>query len=124
MLPKKILVIDDERIIRYTTSVLLRKKGVVTVEAETGASGLALAKSELPELILLDIMMPDMDGWSILQKLREDPVTASIPVVMFSASDYAETSRRAAGKGLHGILRKPFQLGELLSVCDMPERRL
>ncbi len=120
MLPKKVLVIDDERIIRYTTSVLLSKKGVDTVQAETGARGVELADSEQPNLILLDIMMPDMDGWAILERLRAQPSTAAIPVVMFSASDYAETVRHAEGKGLHGILRKPFQLDELLDVCRLP----
>lgn len=121
ILPRKVLIIDDERIVRYTTSVLLTKKGVTTAVAETGRQGVEMALSERPDLILLDIMMPDLDGWSILSQLRANPLTASIPVVLFSASDYAETVRRASDLSIHGLLRKPFQLDELLKVCDLPQ---
>jgi CheY-like chemotaxis protein len=99
--------------------VLLTKKGVTAIAAESGRQGLEMAASEHPDLILLDIMMPDLDGWSILAQLQANAATASIPVVLFSASDYAETARRSQTLRIHGLLRKPFQLEELLAVCQL-----
>jgi CheY-like chemotaxis protein len=121
MLPHKILIVDDERVIRFTTGVLLKKHSVELLAAESGEDGIALARAEKPELILLDIMMPGLDGWAVLDMLRESPETRGIKVVLFSAGDYAETERRANERGgVHAILRKPFQMEELLAVCDIP----
>jgi CheY-like chemotaxis protein len=122
MLPRKVLVIDDERMIRLTISILLRKKGVEVVVAESSAEGVVLAESQAPDAILLDIMMPGMDGWTVLAKLKADAATASIPVFMFSAGEYAETERRARDKGVAGIIRKPFRVEELLAAIDLPEK--
>ena len=120
MLPSTILIIDDEPVIRHTTSVLLSKKGIDARGAETGQKGLDMAKREQPELILLDLVLPDMDGWTVLERLRAAPETASIPVVLFSAGDYDETVSKARNEGVHRVLRKPFQLDQLMEVCELP----
>jgi DNA-binding response OmpR family regulator len=122
MLPRRVLVIDDERMIRLTISILLRKKGIEVVVAESSAEGVVLAESESPDAILLDVMMPGMDGWTVLAKLKANAATASIPVFMFSAGEYAETELRARDKGVAGIIRKPFRVEELLATIDLPEK--
>lgn len=120
MAPKRILIIDDEHIIRYTTSVLLKKHGVEASTAETGRQGVEAARQEKPDMILLDIMMPDMDGWAVLDELGKDQSTASIPVVLFSAGDPTDTQRRADQRGdVHAVLRKPFRMEELLGICGL-----
>ncbi|MBD3343564.1 MAG: response regulator, partial [Chitinivibrionales bacterium] len=82
MINKKILVIDDERLIRTTTILLLKKEGAVAIAAADGKEGIELAKKEHPDLILLDIMMPGMDGWQVLETLRSEPLCASVPVII------------------------------------------
>ncbi len=120
MAPKRILIVDDEHIIRYTTSVLLGKHGIEAMTAETGREGIDAARREKPDMVLLDIMMPDMDGWAVLDELAKDDSTASIPVVLFSAGDPTDTKRQAEQRGdVHAVLRKPFRMEELLRICGV-----
>jgi hypothetical protein len=78
----KILVIDDDATARQLLSRVLEEQGYQVITAESGEQGIALAKSEKPALITCDILMPNVDGWEVLQCLKDDPDTASIPVVM------------------------------------------
>ncbi|MBD3244318.1 MAG: response regulator [Chitinivibrionales bacterium] len=120
--PKRVLIIDDEHIIRYTTSVLLKKHGIEALTAETGRQGIDAARQEQPDMILLDIMMPDMDGWAVIDELGKDQSTASIPVVLFTAGDPTDTQRRAEQHGgVQAVLRKPFRMEELLRICGVAE---
>ncbi|MBD3343912.1 MAG: response regulator [Chitinivibrionales bacterium] len=121
MIPKKILVIDDERLIRHTTVLLLKKEGAEVLAAEEGKQGIELAKNEHPDLILLDIMMPGMDGWQVLETLRSEPLCASVPVIIFTAVDFTTSQKKAAEQGAQGILRKPFHLHELKAILGIEQ---
>jgi DNA-binding response OmpR family regulator len=81
---KKILLVDDDNALRQLYAVELTAKGFVVIEAGDGESGLVKAKSETPDLVLLDIMMPKLDGVAMLTRLKQDPETAKIPVVMLT----------------------------------------
>lgn len=105
----KVLVIDDEEDIRYIARLSLgRIEGMTVLEAESGKEGIALARSEAPDCILLDLMMPDMDGEATLDALRRDPATASIPVVFLTAVVMTEHVNRLKALGARGVIRKPF----------------
>jgi DNA-binding response OmpR family regulator len=109
----KVLVIDDEAPIRLLCRVNLEAEKMAVLEAEEGASGLELARSERPDVILLDVMMPGMDGWEVLQRLLDDEETSEIPIVFLTAR--AELRDRARGLDLGGVdyVTKPFNPIEL-----------
>jgi DNA-binding response OmpR family regulator len=109
----KVLVIDDEAPIRLLCRVNLEAEKMIAVEAEEGPSGLELARSERPDVILLDVMMPAMDGWEVLQRLLDDEETREIPIVFLTAR--AELRDRARGLDLGGVdyVTKPFNPLEL-----------
>jgi DNA-binding response OmpR family regulator len=109
----KVLVIDDEAPIRLLCRVNLEAEKMTVVEAEEGPSGLELARSERPDVILLDVMMPAMDGWEVLQRLLDDEETREIPIVFLTAR--AELRDRARGLDLGGVdyVTKPFNPLEL-----------
>jgi CheY-like chemotaxis protein len=121
MLPNKILIIDDEKMIRLTTGIMLRKKGVEVVEAASGPQGLELIEKEKPDLLLLDIMMPVMDGWEVLDKVRGMDGFSGLPVVIFTAGDFLEAQMTALKKKVRGVLQKPFHLPELLEIISIKE---
>ncbi len=105
----KVLVIDDEPDIRRIARLGLTKVGKMdVVEASNGTEGLARAKAERPDAILLDVMMPGLDGPSTLARLREDPDTASVPVVFLTAKAIAAEVDRLRALGAAGVLTKPF----------------
>jgi CheY-like chemotaxis protein len=106
---KRILIVDDEDDIREVAQVSLELVGDYDVlTAANGRDGLEQARSARPDAILLDVMMPDMDGPSTLAQLREDPDTRDIPVVFLTAKTQAAERARLAGLGAAGILTKPF----------------
>ena len=109
----KVLVIDDEAPIRLLCRVNLEAEGLEVVEAVDGADGLAKARGEAPDVILLDVMMPGLDGWQVAERLLDDPATAAIPIVFLTAR--AELRDRTRGLGLGGVeyVTKPFNPVEL-----------
>ena len=105
----KVLVVDDESDIRRVALLgLKRLGGCEVVEAQSGAEALALASSEAPDVILLDVMMPGQDGPSTLQALQADERTASIPVVFLTAKAMPAEIERLTRLGARGVLTKPF----------------
>jgi DNA-binding response OmpR family regulator len=112
-MPPKVLVIDDEAPIRLLCRVNLEAEGMEVVEAADGPTGLELARTEQPDVILLDVMMPGLDGWEVLQRLFEDEQTKEIPIVFLTAR--AELRDRARGLELGGLdyVTKPFNPIEL-----------
>jgi CheY-like chemotaxis protein len=116
MIPNKILLIEDELLIRKTTAILINNKGILTVSAETGAEGINLAHQEKPDLVLLDMMLPDMDGWEVLRSLKSDPITQHIPIVLFTAADSEVLESTARQRGATGILHKPFYPHQLFDI--------
>ena len=105
----KILIIDDEEDIREVAALSLETvAGWNVITANSGAQGLARAIEHQPEAILLDVMMPGMDGPSTFRELRKNPLTASIPVLLLTAKVQASDQRRFADLGVRAILFKPF----------------
>ena len=105
----KILVVDDEADIRRVARLsLTRLGGMEVVEASSGPEALALARSAAPDAILLDVMLPGMDGPAILSALREDAQTSGIPVVFLTAKAMTSEVERLQSMGAAGVLTKPF----------------
>jgi DNA-binding response OmpR family regulator len=109
----RVLVIDDEAPIRLLCRVNLEAEGMLVLEAADGPSGLEKARAESPNVVLLDVMMPGLDGWRVAEELLDDPRTESIPIVFLTAR--AELRDRARGIDLGGIdyVTKPFNPVEL-----------
>lgn len=106
---RKVLVIDDEKDVRYVARISLGRLGkMIVIEASSGEEGIALAKSEHPDFILLDMMMPGMDGAATFLALREDEETASIPVVFLTAIAKCAEVQRLKDLGARGVVLKPF----------------
>lgn len=113
---KKILVIDDEKLLVKSTVMVLGFLGYTGIEAIGGAEGLEKVISESPDLILLDIMMPGMDGWEVLKNLKEKELTKRIPVVIFTAKEYSDGISYAKSRGAEDYIAKPFEPNDLLDV--------
>jgi len=109
----RVLVIDDEAPIRLLCRVNLEAEGMEVLEAGDGQTGLEAAQRELPDVVLLDVMMPGLDGWRVAEQLLDDDATASIPIVFLTAR--AELRDRVRGIDLGGVeyLTKPFNPVEL-----------
>jgi DNA-binding response OmpR family regulator len=119
----RVLVIDDEAPIRLLCRVNLEAEGMDVLEAADGPSGLEMARAEAPDVVLLDVMMPGLDGWRVAEELLDDPRTESIPIVFLTAR--AELRDRARGIDLGGVdyVTKPFNPVELAPlVRDLLER--
>jgi len=114
----RVLVIDDEAPIRLLCRVNLEAEGMEVLEAADGPSGLVKAREEKPNVILLDVMMPGLDGWHVAEELLEDPSTSGIPIVFLTAR--AELRDRARGLDLGGIdyITKPFNPVELAPLVN------
>ena len=119
----RVLVIDDEPPIRLLCRVNLEAEGMEVLEAADGVSGFETARSERPDVVLLDVMMPGLDGWQVAERLIDDEVTKHIPLIFLTAR--AELRDRARGLELGGVdyITKPFNPVELAAVVtDMLER--
>jgi CheY-like chemotaxis protein len=111
---RRILIVDDEDDIREVAQLSLEMvAGWEVIPARSGEEGLRLAAEERPDAILLDVMMPDMDGPTTFRRLRDDPATASIPVILLTAKVQPADLRRFDGLGVEGVLSKPFDPMEL-----------
>ncbi len=108
MTGRRVLVVDDERAIRLLCRVNLAASGMDVLEAADGRKALELARKERPDLVLLDVMMPDVDGWTVARELAADAQTRKIPIVFLTAR--AETADKRMGQQLGGVgyLVKPF----------------
>jgi DNA-binding response OmpR family regulator len=119
----RVLVIDDEAPIRLLCRVNLEAEGMEVLEAADGPSGLEKARAESPDVVLLDVMMPGLDGWRVAEELLDDPGTEAIPIVFLTAR--AELRDRARGIDLGGVdyVTKPFNPVELAPlVRDLLDR--
>ncbi len=119
----RVLVIDDEAPIRLLCRVNLEAEGINVLEAADGNTGLDLARAEQPDVVLLDVMMPGLDGWRVAEELLEDDRTRGIPIIFLTAR--AEFRDRARGLDIGGIdyVTKPFNPLELAPlVCDLLAR--
>jgi DNA-binding response OmpR family regulator len=112
----RVLVVDDDAPIRLLCRVNLEAEGMEVIEAADGTDGLEKARSASPDVVLLDVMLPKVDGWRVAEALLEDPTTGEIPIVFLTAR--AELRDQARGLELGGIdyITKPFNPVELADV--------
>jgi two-component system, cell cycle response regulator DivK len=106
---QRVLLVEDNEDNRTIYSTVLRHLGYEVIEAEDGLRAVALARSELPALILMDISIPGIDGWEATRLLREDPATRAIPIVALTAHALADDRDRAAKAGFSSYLAKPIE---------------
>jgi CheY-like chemotaxis protein len=109
----KILVVDDEALVRSMVCDGLAAAGHTVLTASSGEEALQVVQAERPACILLDIMMPDLDGYDTCAALKADPQTASIPVLLVSATTDARVAEQAKRVGAAAVLRKPVRINEL-----------
>jgi len=126
----RMLVIDDSATIVALLSRMLRQNGYTILEAEDAESGLEIARTQLPDLIFLDIVLPGMDGFAALRQLRRDPFTRDIPVIMISGNEQATEQFYVHRIGADDFMKKPFSRAEVfarierLLDADLVPRRL
>ncbi len=111
---KLILIVEDDPKSMKLTRDLLQVSGYKTIEATDGKQGIELAKAKKPDLILMDIMMPEMDGYTACDAIKADKATSKIPVVMLTAMGYELNKKLAEKLGADGYITKPFTRQELL----------
>ncbi len=120
---KRILVIEDEAEMRRNLATVLRLEQYQPVTAENGRRGVELARAENPDLILCDVMMPELDGYGVLQKLREDPRLALIPFIFLTAKGEKDDLRSGMNLGADDYLTKPVAKAELLAAIEARLKR-
>ena len=112
---QKILIVDDDRMIRMLVKLLLEKEGYDVIEGENGLHAVEISRRERPDLMVLDLMMPQLDGFEALQRIRRDPTMTGLPVIVLTAESGPDTERRVLELGADDYLIKPFEPGVLLS---------
>ncbi len=112
---QKILIIDDDIDTLKLVGIMLERKGFEILASTKGEKGLQLAKSELPDLVLLDIMIPDLDGYQIARELRSTPETESIPIIMFTAKSQVDDKVEGLEAGADAYITKPARPRELFA---------
>ncbi len=113
--PAKILIADDEAFMLRLLEMTFKKGGFEVVSCRDGREALSMATTALPQLVVLDVMMPGLDGMGALRELKGNPATKDIPVVMVSAKGHALTKVEAEQAGAAMFLTKPFSPNQLLS---------
>ena len=113
---KTILVIEDNSDILENTSEILELASYKVRSAKNGKEGIIEAVKVIPDIILCDIMMPEANGYEVLQQLKTNPVTKNIPFIFFTASVEKKEITRAMSMGADGYLRKPFESDDLLKL--------
>ena len=110
---KRVLVVDDSEIIRISVCKVVRELGYVAVEAEHGVEALEKVAVRLPDLIILDLIMPKMGGIEVLRQLREEESTSKIPVIVVTASSDLDSAQRTWGLQVIDYVRKPIHSADL-----------
>ncbi|WP_428623189.1 response regulator transcription factor [Sedimenticola sp.] len=110
-----ILIVDDEKNIAISVDYLLRREGFEVSVAHDGEEGLRLIREERPDLILLDIMMPKLDGFQVCETVRQDPALADIRIVMLTAKGRDAEKEKGLALGADAYITKPFSTRELIS---------
>lgn len=121
---KLILIVEDNEWNQKLVGDVLQHRGYRTLEANTAKAGIGLAQESRPDLIVLDIWLPDIDGVQVLEQLRDDPTTSDIPCMAVTASAMADDRAKIIGAGFDAYLSKPFHIKEFLNhVQRLLERR-
>ena len=115
---RRILIVDDDPVILRLLKVNFEMEGFTVLSADNGQSGFEVASAELPDVILLDVMMPGMDGLETAEKLREQPSTRMIPIVFVSAKAQSVDVKAGLNAGAVGYVTKPFDPVELVQTVE------
>ncbi|WP_294180369.1 response regulator transcription factor [uncultured Clostridium sp.] len=124
MLQRKILIVDDEEHICELIGFNLRKNGYKTIAANDGLSGLKIARREKPDLILLDVMLPELDGYEVCKEIRKDSEISSTPVIMITARGEEFDKVLGLELGADDYITKPFSIREMVARVKAVLRRL
>ena len=115
---KLVLVVDDEALTRQMIVMFLKMAGYETVEAEDGVDALKQVDLHQPDALILDVMMPEMDGITMCKKLRANPVTAAIPVLMLSGRSQVGAEEEGLAAGANAYMKKPMDHKEMLQLLS------
>lgn len=115
---KKVLLIEDDTTVRENTAELLELSDYEVITAVNGKVGVHMAKTELPDIIVCDVMMPEMDGYGVLENLSKDPSTRQIPFIFLSAKTEHKDIRKGMDLGADDYLTKPFEEEDLISAIE------
>ena len=114
----KVLLADDEEDVKIVLKMFLESKGYETCTAYDGLDAIDQARNEKPDVILLDIMMPLVDGFEVCRTLKADPATAQIPIIMLSAASHSESVQKGIDAGAAEYLVKPFEPEHLVKTLE------
>ncbi|HEV3340330.1 MAG TPA: response regulator [Pirellulales bacterium] len=112
--PQTILIVDDDDAIVDVLCQRLGRQGYDTLVASSGEEGLSLARQRVPNLVLLDLRLPDVDGFNVCQELADSPETCTIPVIILSGMERPDIIRRSRAAGCQYYVRKPYDPNALL----------
>lgn len=115
---KRLLLIEDDVILRENTAELLELSDFEVITAPNGKIGIELAKHQLPDIVVCDIMMPEVDGYGVLEALAQDVATRYIPFIFLSAKTERKDVRKGMDMGADDYITKPFTEDELISAID------
>lgn len=104
----RVLVVDDSEVLRKIVGFNLSKEGFTVEEAKDGVEALEKMKSQKPDLVILDIMMPNLNGFEVLKRMRSDPEISNVPVIILTAKGGENDAKTALQYGANGFLTKPF----------------
>lgn len=114
-MPPKVLIVDDEPHMLRVTELSLKKGGYTLILGRNGREAIELARRELPSLIIMDVLMPEVDGLTALRQLKQESALQQIPVIMLTARGHVMTRQEAASSGATLFLTKPFSPTQLLN---------
>ncbi|MHB0957326.1 MAG: response regulator [Pirellulaceae bacterium] len=120
---QSILIVDDDRGQVEALSLRLQRQGFTTVLAHEGRHGLSLARERRPDLVLLDLRLPDLDGFVVCGELVDSPETCHIPIIIVSGSDQPDIVRSARAAGCEYFIGKPYDPNVLLTLIEHALRR-
>ncbi len=121
---EKVLIIEDEVNLRHNLQEILESNGYRTLTAANGRAGIEIAKAQLPDLILCDVIMPELDGYGVLNSLRQEQTTIIIPIILLTAQAEICSQRHGMELGADDYLTKPFETSELLrAIASRLERK-
>ncbi|GAB7027975.1 response regulator transcription factor [Geotalea toluenoxydans] len=118
MYSKKILIVEDEESLLKLESILLSSKGYSVVGVMDGKAALEEVKVNRPDLVVLDVMLPEMDGFEVCRHIKENPETSSIPVVMLTAKKSNNDVERGKQAGAEAYITKPFKSAKVIEVIE------
>lgn len=115
---RKILVVEDEVSLLKLESILLTTRGYKVIGVTDGLKALEAIKNDMPDLVLLDIMIPGIDGFEVCRRIKADPETACLPVVMLTAKKSSADQVRGSEAGADAYITKPFKSGKIIEVVE------